>query len=134
MLIYFPAQEKLGKRKLALEWIKLFFGGNVKLEKNPDLILIEPEENEIKISQIRDLNWKLSLKPFAASLKVAIIDKSHLMNQEAQNCFLKTLEEPKENTYLILITEYPDSLLSTILSRSKILNFIRFRKKKLKII
>ena len=96
---------------------------NVKLEKNPDLILIEPEEKEIKISQIRELIWKLSLKPYAAPLKVAIIDKSHLMNQEAQNCFLKTLEEPKENTYLVLITEHPDSLLSTILSRCQSIKF-----------
>jgi DNA polymerase-3 subunit delta' len=127
----FSGPEKVGKKKIALEWIQLLLGEKIQLGKNPDLILIEPEEKEIKISQIRELIWKLSLKPYSASLKVAIIDKAHLMNQEAQNCFLKTLEEPKKNTYLILITEYPESLLPTILSRCQIIKFYSVSKKEI---
>jgi len=45
------------------------------------------------------------------------------MNQEAQNCFLKVLEEPKDKTFLILITEYPNLLLPTILSRVQKIRF-----------
>lgn len=137
----FSGPEKLGKKRVALEWTQLLFGKNFQLKQSPDLILIEPEDpasskatagkKEIKISQIRDLIWKLSLKPYSAPLKMAIIDQCHLMNIEAQNCFLKTLEEPKDNTCLILITEYPETLLPTILSRCQIIKFFPVPKKKI---
>lgn len=134
----FCGQEKLGKKTLALEFAKLLTGQNI---PNPDLILIEPEDSssvpasagatagksegkhEIQISQIRDLIWKLALKPYLAPFKIAIIDQAHLMNSEAQNCFLKTLEEPKDKTILVLITEYPEILFPTILSRCEIIKF-----------
>lgn len=119
----FSGPEKVGKKQVALEWIRFLLGESFKLNQNPDLILVEPIGKEIKISQIRELIWKLSLKPYAASLKVAIIDKAHLMNQESQNCLLKTLEEPKESTFLILITEHQETLLPTILSRCQIIKF-----------
>lgn len=122
----FSGQEKLGKKKVALEWISLLFGqpgSKLLVEGHPDFILIEPANKEIQISQIRDLNWRLSLKPSISPLKAAIIDQAHLMNEEAQNCFLKTLEEPKGNTVLILITEAPEFLFPTILSRCQIIKF-----------
>ncbi len=77
----------------------------------------------IQIGQIKDLIWKLSLKPFSAPFKVVIIDQAHLMNQEAQTCLLKTLEEPKGKSILILITEYPEMLFPTILSRVQKIRF-----------
>ncbi len=117
----FCGQEKLGKKTTAFEFLKLFFGENIL--KHPDVVFVEPIENEIQISQIRDLNWKLSLKPFSGILKAAVIDKAHLMNQEAQSCFLKTLEEPKGNTVIILVSEYPGLILPTIRSRIQKIKF-----------
>jgi DNA polymerase-3 subunit delta' len=148
----FFGQEKLGKKTLAFEFIKLLNCQNPnytqkpcqkcrncqeiqksilsQTEQHPDLAIIQPGDSknlsskeEIQISQIRDLIWRLSLKPFSAPFKAAIIDKAHLMNQEAQSCFLKTLEEPKGNAALILITEYPEMLLPTILSRVQKIKF-----------
>lgn len=109
------------------------------LEKgiHPDFFLVEPQrltfakapadakalagksagKAEIKISQIRDLVWKLSLRPSLAPFKAAIINDAHTLNPEAQNCLLKTLEEPKGKTILILITDCPQILFQTILSR-----------------
>jgi len=118
----FSGQEKLGKKTIAYEFIKLFFGNDA-IQSHPDFIFITPIEKEIQIKQIRDLNWRLSLKPFSAPLKVAIIDQAHLMNAEAQNCFLKTLEEPRGETLLILISEYPEFLFPTIRSRTEIIKF-----------
>jgi len=119
----FSGQTQLGKKKLALEFAKLINGENFDFG-HPDLILIEPSEGrEIQIVQIRELIQKLSLKPYSAPAKVAIIDQAHLMNSEAQNCFLKTLEEPKGNTILILITEAPETLFPTIRSRCEIIKF-----------
>ncbi|MFH1036914.1 MAG: hypothetical protein V1756_02545 [Patescibacteria group bacterium] len=125
----FCGREHLGKKTIAVEFLKLVFGKDISMHS--DFNLVEPLENEIQISQIRDLNWKLSLKPFSAPFKAAIIDKAHLMNQEAQNCFLKTLEEPKGKTVLILISEYPELLLPTIRSRVQKVKFYPVGKKEI---
>lgn len=103
------------------------------IEQYPDLAILEPKKlvskktsqkkEEIQISQIRDLIWRLSLHSFSSPYKIAIIDKAHFMNQEAQSCFLKTLEEPRGDTVLILITEYPEMLLPTIRSRVQKIKF-----------
>lgn len=130
--LLFVGPEKLGKKTMAWELISSVFKEN--LFRHPDFILITPEtrhpkpertsvRGQIQIDQIRNLNWKLSLKPIGAPLLAAIIDKAHLMTREAQNCFLKTLEEPKGKTLLILITEHPNFLLPTILSRCQIIKF-----------
>ncbi|GAI08023.1 unnamed protein product, partial [marine sediment metagenome] len=102
---------------------KLINGENFDLG-HPDLILIEPKGGApIQIAQIRGLIQKLSLKPYSAPFKIAIIDQAHLMTKEAQHSFLKTLEEPKGKTLLILITEAPKRLLATIPSRCEVIKF-----------
>jgi len=128
--LLFSGQEKLGKKKVALEFISLLFKESP--IGHPDFLLIEPKERQIKIDQIRDLSWRLSLKPIKSFLKAAIIDQAHLMTIEAQNCFLKTLEEPRGETILILITEYPNFLLPTILSRCEILKFYPVKNEELR--
>lgn len=128
----FYGQEKLGKKTFALEFVKLV-NGDVALERgHPDLILIEPEEQVIQISQIRELSRRLFLKPHSSPLKTAIIDRAHCLSQEAQNCFLKTLEEPKGRTLLILITEMPELLFPTILSRVQKIKFFPVKKNEIK--
>jgi len=119
----FAGPEKLGKKKVALEWASLFFGQDLESLRHPDLILVEPEKKEIQISQIRDLIWQLSLKPFSAPFKVALINDADLMNQEAQGALLKTLEEPRGNAILILVAEHSESFFPTILSRVQTIKF-----------
>lgn len=136
--LLFYGQEQLGKKTLAVEFIKFLNCQSVKrpcqncrncqdIKKGvyPDFILIEsdPSREQIQISQIRSLIEKLSLRPYSALFKIAIIDRAHLMSQEAQSCFLKFLEEPKGNVILILVTEYPRLLLPTILSRVQKIRF-----------
>ena len=119
--LLFTGPEELGKKTIALELISFIFKDN--LLNHPDFRLIEPKTGQIKIAQIRELNWKLSLKPIKAPLFGAVIDKAHSMTLEAQNCFLKTLEEPKTKSLLILITEHSNYLLPTIISRCENLKF-----------
>jgi DNA polymerase-3 subunit delta' len=128
----FTGQEKLGKKTLALDFIELLIGQDIKKKPHPDFVLIEPIAKEIQISQIRDLSQRLSLKTFAAPFKTAVIDQAHLMNQEAQTSLLKTLEEPKGNALLILITEMPERLFPTILSRCEIIKFHPVKKDEIK--
>ncbi len=63
------------------------------------------------------------IKPYHGHAKVFIIDEAELLGPEAQNLLLKTLEEPPPNTYFILVTTRPDSLLPTIHSRCQPVRF-----------
>ena len=108
----------------ALKFISLINNQDVGKGIQPDLFIIGPgEEKEIKIGQIRELRSKLSLKSYAAPFKAVIVEAAHQLNQEAQSAFLKLLEEPKGKTVFILITEYPEILLPTVLSRVERLRF-----------
>lgn len=129
--LLFSGPEKVGKKTFALEFVKWLFKNDIENKPHPDFIFIKPEGKEIKISQIRECIWKLSLKPSVASYKIAIIDQAHCMNSESQNCFLKTLEEPKGKTILILITEYPEALFPTILSRIQKIKFFPVKKEEI---
>jgi len=129
--LLFFGQEKLGKKTLALEFTKFLLKEDVQKRQHPDFIFIEPREGVIQISQIRELINRLSLRPISSPFKTVIIDQAHCMTQEAQNSFLKTLEEPKGNSVLILVTEHPGQLLSTIRSRCEMLEFFPVERKEI---
>ncbi len=88
-----------------------------------DVIRIRPEKEEISINQIRNAKKQLSLSPFSGIYKLAVIEGAEKMNGSAANALLKLLEEPKENTILILISEMPDLLPKTIISRVQEVRF-----------
>lgn len=90
---------------------------------NPDFQLIEPKEGTIKIEQIREMQRKVVEKPIISNKKVYIIDNADTMKTEAQNCLLKTLEEPPEYVTIILICSNEGNLLSTIKSRCTRMHF-----------
>jgi DNA polymerase III delta' subunit len=91
-------------------------------EANADFLQIDGTEG-IKIEQIRDLIYKLSLKPYMAKYKVAVIDKAEEMNDASANALLKSLEEPKSHTIIILVTPNANRLPATIVSRAQKINF-----------
>ena len=99
---------------------------------NPDFMIISPDGNSIKIEQIRDLQKSIQEKPIISTKKVYIIDDADKMTSEAQNCLLKTLEEPPEFATIILIGSNESSFLSTIKSRCMILHFETIKNEELK--
>ncbi len=90
---------------------------------HPDLLLIEPDGQFIKIDQIRALQGALSLTAWSGKRKIAIIDRAERLNQEAANCLLKTLEEPPPESLLILVSAAADDLLPTLRSRCHLVRF-----------
>ena len=84
-----------------------------------DLQLIETLDDSkvIKVDQIRELIERNSLTPHIANIKVHLLQDVHLMNTNAANSLLKTLEEPSTNSLLILLTDRPENLTATIRSR-----------------
>ncbi len=97
-----------------------------------DLYVVEREINEktgkkknaLSVAQIRDLLEKISKRAFLNSYKIVLIPEAQLLNQEASNCLLKTLEEPTPRTIIILMTPNKELLLPTILSRCQSLKFL----------
>jgi len=86
---------------------------------HPDVhhILLPDDKKQIGVDQIRDLSEQLSLTPQLSEIKIAIIQPAELMNRNAANALLKTLEEPAGNTLIILVSHNPGSLPQTIRSR-----------------
>jgi len=85
----------------------------------PDLHILHPEgkSGNHPIESIQQLIKELSLPPYASPNKVFIIDQAERMLLPSANALLKSLEEPPQDTYLILLTAHPDQLLPTITSR-----------------
>ena len=75
------------------------------------------KSRKILIEDIRSVEPFLALRAAAGETKLVIILEADRMMEEAANAFLKTLEEPPPQTVIILITEQPSRLLTTILSR-----------------
>jgi len=92
-------------------------------QRSPDLKIIEPIKNSIKIEQIREMRKEIGLKPFKNRKKIYIMDKAERMTIEASNCLLKTIEEPPYYAIIILICSKIDPILPTIVSRCQIINF-----------
>ena len=127
----FSGPEMIGKKKIAIEFIKNIFCEELcgecyfckSIEYNPDINIISPVDGNIEIEEIRKAKERLSLKPYYNKIKALIIDDSHLMKSDAQNAFLKMLEEPKGNTLIIFITPFREMLLKTIRSRAQEIKF-----------
>jgi DNA polymerase-3 subunit delta' len=78
---------------------------------------------EISVDQIREIERAVALAPYEGRTRVVIIDPADAMNDSAQNAFLKTLEEPPPHAVFVLITTDIDSLLPTIRSRCRTIEF-----------
>ena len=106
----------------------------LKIEKDqhPDVHLIESDGQEIKIESIRQLQREISFRPYEGKKKVFIIDKAHTLNPESSNALLKILEEPPKDSVIILVTDKPNLLFKTIISRCKAIKFPALKRSELK--
>lgn len=143
----FAGPGQVGKTTLAREWAKWQLCEQPKGEvacgqcrqclaiergQNPDLIILSPaveekdgivKTSEISIKEARELQRQLSLFPYSAKRKIAIIEEAATMSGEAANALLKTLEEPSSQSLIILISSNWQSILPTIISRCQLIKF-----------
>ena len=94
---------------------------------HPDVHIVRTgeERRDILIQQVRELSAAVGTKPLEGRGRAAVIDEAERMNEEAQNAFLKTLEEPPPGTLIVLVTSAEHRLLSTIRSRCQRFPFQR---------
>lgn len=84
---------------------------------NPDFKRISTDSAAIGVDEIRDMQHDVTIRPMYSKRKVYIIEDADKMTAQAQNCLLKTLEEPPEYVVIILTVSNYDALLETIRSR-----------------
>lgn len=126
-----PAQ--VGKMAVARAFAETLLGSGVtpsrSLESNPDVTLVgrliedDIMKTMISVDQVRELRERLSYSSFLPSYKIAIIDDAHTMTIEAANALLKTLEEPRGRTVIILIASDARHIPETVRSRSQLIRF-----------
>lgn len=142
----FIGPSNLGKFKLAVEFAKIIQGYDehnarssdtdraIKIAKgaDPDILVIDPAKSDegaaenaknISIEEVRSLEHHLSLFPYRSKYKIAIINAAHKFTPEAANAFLKTLEEPRGNSLIVLIAEARHLLPETLISRTQVIRF-----------
>ncbi|HNW39123.1 MAG TPA: DNA polymerase III subunit delta' [Candidatus Omnitrophota bacterium] len=95
----------------------------IQKEQHPDLHIIQNEQSQIKIEDIRQILRQANFRPYEGRAKVFIIDNAHKLNIEAANSLLKVLEEPPKDVLIILITHKPQNIIKTVLSRCKVIKF-----------
>jgi DNA polymerase-3 subunit delta' len=98
---------------------------------HPDIIRIQPIGPFIKIDQIRALLQTLTMKPYEARSRVAILSEAQAMNAAASNALLKILEEPPSRSMLVLTATQKSDLLPTIVSRCQNVGFNPIPKEKI---
>ncbi|TAK96628.1 DNA polymerase III subunit delta' [Patescibacteria group bacterium] len=147
----FAGPERVGKRTLAERFaLELITGKDfAALSENEitqarfDLLSLSPEEVEkrgvtkekaISVEQVREAIGALATYPYAGLRKVLVVDGADKLRREAQNALLKTLEEPNSTSTIILVANDRQSLLPTIRSRCRHINFSLVSTKELQLL
>jgi DNA polymerase III subunit delta' len=121
----------VGKRATALAFAAELLDerDRVARRSHPDLYLLEPLGDQIRIDAIRELRRDLHMRPFEAQRRVYLIFGAELMNDEAADALLKDLEEPPPYAVIVLVADDVGPLPETIRSRCQPVLFTRLSEK-----
>lgn len=117
----------VGKRTMALAFAGALLGDRDRVARltHPDLYVVEPHGDQIRIDEIRELRRDLHLLPFEARWRVYLVASAQRLNREAADALLKDLEEPPAYAVFLLLAEEAASLPETIRSRCQPVPFRR---------
>ena len=117
----------VGKQKTAFAFAAALLGdrGRVERRSHPDLYVLEPLGDQIRIDEIRTLRRDLHMRPFEADRRVYVVVSAHLLNTEAADALLKDLEEPPDYAVIVLLADELGPLPETIRSRCQLVGFTR---------
>jgi DNA polymerase III subunit delta' len=117
----------VGKRATALAFASELLGRDPRVERrsHPDLYVLEPLGDQIRIDAVREMRRDLHMRPFEAQRRVYLVFGAHLLNDEAADALLKDLEEPPEYAVIVLVADEVGSLPETIRSRCQPVPFRR---------
>ena len=90
---------------------------------HPDLHVVEPEGDVIRVEQVDPLIADLSLKPFGAERRVWLLPEVDHLHPAAANKLLKSIEEPPQHVFFLLVSDHLQRVLPTIVSRCQLVEF-----------
>ena len=124
-LLHGPAG--VGKRTAALAFAGALLGDirRVEARTHPDLYLLEPLGEMIRIDDVRALRRDLHMRPYEADRRVYLVLDAQRMNPDAADALLKDLEEPPSYAVIVLVASELGPLPPTILSRCQLVPFRR---------
>lgn len=117
----------VGKRRAAIAFAGELLGDPERAARgsHPDLYLLEPLGDQIRIGDIRSLRRDLHMRPFEADRRVYVVTGAHTMNEDAADALLKDLEEPPPYVVIVLVADDLGPLPETIRSRCQLVPFRR---------
>jgi DNA polymerase-3 subunit delta' len=117
----------VGKRQAAVAFAAELLHESARVHRgsHPDLYVLEPLGDQIRIDAIRELRRDLHMRPFEADRRVYLIFGAHLMNAEASDALLKDLEEPPAYAVTVLVADELGPIPETIRSRCQLIPFRR---------
>jgi DNA polymerase III subunit delta' len=117
----------VGKKRAALLFAAELLGDHARVERrtHPDLYVLEPLGDQIRIDDVRELRRDLHMRPFEASRRVYLVFGADTMNEDAADALLKDLEEPPPYAVLLLVANDLGPLPETIRSRCQLIPFRR---------
>jgi DNA polymerase-3 subunit delta' len=117
----------VGKRATALAFASALLSEDPRVERrsHPDLYVLEPLGDQIRIDAVREMRRDLHMRPFEAQRRVYLVFGAHLLNDEAADALLKDLEEPPEYAVIVLVADEVGPLPETIRSRCQAIPFRR---------
>ena len=117
----------VGKRDLALLFAAELLEDHARVARrsHPDLYVLEPLGDQIRIDDVRELRRDLHMRPFEASRRVYLVFGADTMNEDAADALLKDLEEPPPYAVLVLVADDLGPLPETIRSRCQLVGFRR---------
>ena len=123
----FHGPRGVGKRRAALLFAAALLGDDDRVERraHPDLYVLEPLGDQIRIDPIRELRRDLHMRPFEADRRVYLVFSADLMNEDAADALLKDLEEPPDYAVIVLVADDLGPLPETIHSRCQLVPFRR---------
>jgi len=122
-------EDGIGKSNIARAIALKVLGKEVDMPY-PDIIpyRVEVNKKSIGVEDVRNIIAETNKKPFEGNKKVIIIHEMDKMTEAAQNTLLKTIEEPPQGVYILILCENIESLLDTIKSRCEIYSLNRLAK------
>jgi DNA polymerase-3 subunit delta' len=123
----FHGPSGVGKRELARRFAAELLGDHARVERgsHPDLYLLEPLGEQIRIDDVRELRRDLHMRPFEAERRVYLVFGADSLNEDAADALLKDLEEPPPYAVIVLVAERIGPLPETIRSRCQLVPFRR---------
>jgi len=117
----------VGKRMAAIAFAGELIGESARVASgvHPDLYVVEPVGDQIRIDDVRELRRDLHMRPFEADRRVYLVFSAETLNEDAADALLKDLEEPPPYAVIVLVADDLGPLPETIRSRCQLVPFTR---------